>query len=64
MIEKKSKVSIEEITNYTKEEATKAAQSMKIPAIIPVFVAVDSDEGTVDHIFSSNLPDALYIPLH
>ncbi|MFC9655458.1 hypothetical protein ACFVIX_06430 [Bacillus subtilis] len=54
---KVTKVSIEEITNYTKEEAEKAAQSMKNPVIIPVFVAADSEEGTVDHIFSSNLSD-------
>lgn len=51
----KGKITIDEITKRSKEEAIKNAESMKNPIILPVYVAVDSGDHGVGRIENPNL---------
>lgn len=51
----KGKITIDEITKRSKEEAVKNAESMKNPVVLPVYVAIDSDEHGVCHIANPSL---------
>lgn len=50
-----NKVTIEEITRYTKEQAEKNALTMNNPLVVPVYVAIDTNEEGVSRIASQNL---------
>ncbi|MGN7209780.1 hypothetical protein ACTHPW_18530 [Bacillus velezensis] len=51
----KNKVTIEEITRYTKEQAERNALTMNNPLVVPVYVAIDTNEEGVSRIASQNL---------
>ncbi|MGD2351963.1 hypothetical protein ACP8H2_09450 [Bacillus subtilis] len=51
----KDKVTIEEITRFTKEQAERNALTMKNPILVPVYVAIDINEEGVSRVASQNL---------